>query len=76
MKVDNIEAQAEEFLAMHQRQTVAAEPSDIATVAVVAGEGMEQIFRSVGATAVVRGGPTMNPSTRELLDAIETVPFG
>jgi DAK2 domain fusion protein YloV len=74
VKVDNIEAQAEEFLAMHQRQTVAAEPSDIATVTVVAGEGMEQIFRSVGATAVVRGGPTMNPSTRELLDAIDRCP--
>ena len=71
VKVDNIETQAEEFLAMHQRQTAAAEPSPIATVAVVAGEGMEQIFRSVGATAVVHGGPTMNPSTRELLDAIE-----
>jgi hypothetical protein len=71
VKVDNIEAQAEEFLAMHQRQTEAPEPSDIATVAVVAGEGMEQIFRSMGATAVVRGGPTMNPSARELLDAIE-----
>jgi len=71
VKVDNIEAQAEQFLAMHQRQTAAAEPSDIATVAVVAGGGMEQIFRSVGATAVVHGGPTMNPSTRELLDAID-----
>jgi len=74
VKVDNIEAQAEQFLAMHQRQTVAAEPVDIATVAVVAGEGMEEIFRSVGATAVVHGGPTMNPSTRELLDAIEECP--
>ena len=74
VKVDNIEAQAEQFLAMHQLQTEAAEPSDIATVVVVAGEGMEQIFRSVGATAVVHGGPTMNPSTRELLDAIEQCP--
>jgi DAK2 domain fusion protein YloV len=74
VKVDNIESQAEQFLAMHQRQTAFAEPSDIATVAVVAGEGMEQIFRSMGATAVVRGGPTMNPSARELLDAIEQCP--
>jgi hypothetical protein len=74
VKVDNIEAQAEQFLAMHQRQTAFAEPSEIATVAVVAGEGMEQIFRSMGATAVVRGGPTMNPSARELLDAIEQCP--
>ena len=74
VKVDNIEAQAEQFLAMHQQETPAAEPVEIATVAVVVGEGMEEIFRSVGATAVVRGGPTMNPSTRELLDAIEACP--
>jgi DAK2 domain fusion protein YloV len=74
VKVDNIQAQAEEFLAMHQRQRVAAPPVDIATVAVVAGEGMERVFQSMGATAIVEGGPTMNPSTRQLLEAIERCP--
>jgi DAK2 domain fusion protein YloV len=76
VKVDNIESQAEEFLAMHQRQRLAAEPVNIATVAVVSGEGLEEVFRSVGATAVVKGGPTMNPSARQLLDAIEGCPAG
>jgi hypothetical protein len=47
---------------------------DIATVVVVAGEGMERVFRSMGATAIVEGGPTMNPSTRQLLEAIEQCP--
>jgi len=74
VKVDNIQAQAEEFLAVHQRQKVAAPPADIATVVVVAGEGMERVFQSMGATAIVGGGPTMNPSTRELLEAIERCP--
>ena len=74
VKVDNIQAQAEEFLAAHQRPRVTALPVDIATVAVVAGEGMERLFRSMGATAIVEGGPTMNPSTRQLLEAIEQCP--
>ena len=74
VKVDNIQAQAEQFLAMHERQKVAAPPVDIATVAVVAGEGMERVFQSVGATAIVEGGPTMNPSTRQLLEAVERCP--
>jgi DAK2 domain fusion protein YloV len=74
VKVDNIQAQAEVFLAAHQRQPVAAGPVDIATVVVVAGDGMERLFHSMGATAIVAGGPTMNPSTRQLLEAVEQCP--
>ena len=40
-------------------------------VAVAAGEGMEQLFANLGASAVVRGGQTMNPSAADLLDAVE-----
>jgi DAK2 domain fusion protein YloV len=74
VKVDNIQAQAEVFLAVHERERVAGPPAAIATVVVVAGEGMEHVFRSMGASAIVGGGPTMNPSTRELLEAIERCP--
>jgi DAK2 domain fusion protein YloV len=42
-----------------------------AVVAVVAGEGNRRLFESMGATGVVDGGETMNPSTEELLEAIE-----
>ncbi|KPK46258.1 MAG: hypothetical protein AMJ77_06215 [Dehalococcoidia bacterium SM23_28_2] len=74
VKVDNIQAQAEQFLAVHERRDVAAQPVDIATVVVVSGDGMERLFRSMGATAIVEGGPTMNPSTQQLLAAIERCP--
>lgn len=40
-------------------------------VAVAVGEGLEEIFRSLGADAVVKGGQSMNPSTEELLAAVE-----
>jgi hypothetical protein len=46
---------------------------DIATVAVVAGEGLSNVFASLGATAIVPGGQTMNPSTKDLLQAVELV---
>ena len=41
-----------------------------AVVAVVAGSGLEKIFRSLGVTALVAGGQSMNPSAAELLAAI------
>ena len=42
-----------------------------AVVAVVSGEGNRRLFESMGATGIVDGGETMNPSTDELLQAIE-----
>ena len=75
VKVDNIREQADRFLEMHEgRAQVEAQPEAISTVAVVAGEGMATVFRSVGCTKVVSGGPTMNPSTRDILDAVEACP--
>ena len=72
VKVDNIREQADRFLEMHEgRAEVEAQPEAISTVAVAAGEGMATVFRSVGCTKVVSGGPTMNPSTRDILDAVE-----
>jgi len=44
---------------------------DIATIAVVSGEGLAEVFTSLGVTAIVPGGQTMNPSTKDLLQAAE-----
>jgi hypothetical protein len=41
---------------------------------VVAGEGLEEVFTSLGVTAIVHGGQTMNPSTKDILQAVEQVP--
>jgi dihydroxyacetone kinase-like predicted kinase len=46
---------------------------DLAVVAVVAGDGLAAIFREFGVAAVVKGGQSANPSTGELLTAIEAV---
>ncbi len=46
-------------------------PGNASVVAVAAGAGLEAIFRSLGAEAVVTGGQTMNPSTQDILAAAE-----
>ncbi len=56
---------------------VVAPPADttltgeINTVAVAAGNGWVELFQSLGVSAIVPGGQTMNPSTQELLDAVQ-----
>jgi DAK2 domain fusion protein YloV len=46
----------------------------VAVVAVGVGDGVEAIFRSLGVHEVVAGGQSMNPSTADLLAAVESVP--
>ena len=49
------------------------EPSEFGFVAVSAGSGLAEIFRSLGVDHVIEGGQTMNPSTADILDAVEKV---
>ena len=49
------------------------EPSEFGFVAVSAGDGLAEIFRSLGVDYVIEGGQTMNPSTADILDAVEKV---
>ncbi len=50
------------------------EPVTTAVVAVSAGDGIKRIFYSLGVQGIVAGGQSMNPSTAELLAAVEAVP--
>ena len=79
VKIDNINRQAERFVEMHHERagppiTAAVPESAISSVAVASGAGLAGVFRDVGCTRVVSGGPTMNPSTRDILDAVEACP--
>jgi fatty acid kinase len=71
IKIQNMDDQHKEYTEMVKAQ---APPPEIATVAVVSGDGLGQVFRSLGVSAIVPGGQTMNPSTREMLQAVEAVP--
>jgi DAK2 domain fusion protein YloV len=50
------------------------EPGQIAIIAVSPGTGISRVFASLGAAAIVAGGQTMNPSTKDFLDAFENLP--
>jgi hypothetical protein len=50
------------------------EPGQIAVVAVSPGPGLSRIFASLGVAALVEGGQTMNPSTKDILDSFENLP--
>ncbi len=71
LKIQNMDDQHEEFV---QLRRAPAPTADISVVAVVAGAGLEKVFRSLGTTFIVSGGQTMNPSCADLLAAIDAVP--
>jgi DAK2 domain fusion protein YloV len=50
------------------------EPGDIAILAVVPGDGLTRVFQSLGTTAIVAGGQTMNPSTQEFVKLLDAIP--
>lgn len=70
--IHNMKLQSEERTANLEREQE-AERKAIGFVAVAAGSGNAAILESLGVDYVVSGGQTMNPSTKELLDAVEKV---
>ncbi len=57
-----------------QASLTADEPQkDYGFIAVSAGEGMSEIFRSLGVDYIIEGGQTMNPSTADILEAVDKV---
>lgn len=50
------------------------EVGEIGTVVVAAGDGWVKVYESLGVSSIVPGGQTMNPSTQELLQAVEACP--
>jgi len=81
IKIDNMQEQHREWLdlplrvAAPPRQTLTATEAlaNIGVVVVSPGPGFTRVFESLGASAVVSGGQTMNPSTEEMLAAIESL---
>ncbi len=79
VKIENMReqhtAKVVEGTADAPRERVIAPPEKkFGFVAVAAGEGLESVFTDLGVDQMVRGGQTMNPSTDDLLHAIDAVP--
>jgi DAK2 domain fusion protein YloV len=76
--VEDMQAQYQDFIVEHEASSpLPPQPFQeigFGVVAVVMGDGLARVFQSLGASAIVQGGQTMNPSTQDLLEAIENLP--
>ena len=74
IKVDNMRLQHDDILdgkGSNQTESApAVERTNLAIIAVAAGEGIENLFKDMGVKSIISGGQTMNPSTNDILDAI------
>jgi uncharacterized protein len=75
LNVGDMSTQHRRILEGQAQASSAPHPNGIGLVAVVAGSGLVEIFRGLGVDAIVEGGQTMNPSTQDMLTAIESVPY-
>ena len=73
VKVDNMRNQHDAVLEKDQAVAISQEEKDFAIVAVCAGDGLADIFKSQGVDYVISGGQTMNPSTEDIVKAIDAV---
>jgi DAK2 domain fusion protein YloV len=75
--MENLLAQMDdiESLANHAKlELTNVDPGQIAVVTVSPGTGLSRIFASLGVAAIVAGGQTMNPSTKDILESFESLP--
>lgn len=79
MKIDNMRLEHQEKLfkeankADISRTASAEPPKDFGFIAVSVGDGINEIFKSLGVDYIIEGGQTMNPSTADILDAVAKV---
>ena len=78
LKIENMKEQHKGAAAkaeMQKKQKLApAEPvKDFGFVSVTSGAGLEDLFKDLGVDVIVRGGQTMNPSTDDILSAVQSV---
>lgn len=75
VKIDSMDEQHRQYAVARRKEAGVGEANasvaPIAVVAVAWGQGLEAVFTDLGAAKVMAAGDTMNPSVREILDAVE-----
>ena len=76
VKIENMRLQhTEKVMTEQELAPKIAEPEKpLGVVSVCAGEGLADVFTNLGVDAIISGGQTMNPSTQDILEAVNTVP--
>ncbi|KRN09429.1 hypothetical protein FD00_GL001047 [Liquorilactobacillus mali KCTC 3596 = DSM 20444] len=75
VKVDNMRLQHETILEHDEQEETEKNSNNdgYGIIAIASGNGVANLFKSLGATYVLNGGQTMNPSTQDIIDAIKKV---
>lgn len=81
MKIDNMRLEHQEkVIKMSQKEEASSQKAEeemarkeVGFISVSVGQGMDEIFRGLGVDYMIAGGQTMNPSTEDMLNAIEGV---
>ena len=79
-KIENMRLQHTEKVLSETEAAAAAKPAVAApektygVVAVCAGDGLASVFTDLGVDAIIKGGQTMNPSTEDILEAVNRTP--
>ena len=76
VKIENMRLQhTEKVMSESEKAPKIAEPEKpVGVVSVCAGDGLADVFRNLGVDGIISGGQTMNPSTQDILEAVNKVP--
>ena len=76
VKIENMRLQhTEKVMSENEKAPKIAEPEKtFGVVSVCAGDGLADVFRDLGVDGIISGGQTMNPSTQDILEAVNKVP--
>ncbi|GAB3067613.1 DAK2 domain-containing protein [Virgibacillus ainsalahensis] len=70
MKIENMREQHSAIVGENNKKVTSEEKAEYGIVTVAMGSGLKTLLESLGATVVIEGGQTMNPSTQDITDAI------
>ncbi|GAA0438600.1 DAK2 domain-containing protein [Virgibacillus salarius] len=71
MKIENMREQHTAIVGSKEKKNMQKEKSEYAIVTVAMGKGLRDLLESLGASVVIEGGQTMNPSTQDIANAIK-----
>ena len=76
VKIENMRLQhTEKVMTENEKAPKIAEPEKaLGVVSVCAGDGLADVFQNLGVDQIISGGQTMNPSTQDILEAVNKVP--
>jgi len=71
MDIENMREQHTSIVGEQTKEVTKGEQANYAIITVAMGSGIKELFESLGASVVIEGGQTMNPSTQDITNAIE-----